>query len=220
MSPGCGIVAVPFSCLPCRFAPHLGSPFSSPHAACLACRCPTSLSSRLSARRHLIAVLVSSRHLISPARCLLVSSALPHSSSHPSSRVICLLAARRPAPRPASRFDSRLVLRPVSRPVDRLARSVRSPLGDAVAVMPDRSPCRSACGHRSPRPACRLAGSGTGRGASLAIDCLPCRCCLPWMASRLRAFPRCGLPCLLVCRHLCLYCDGEIAYMICPVVII
>lgn len=87
-------------------------------------------------------------------------------------------------------------------------------------------PCRSACGYRLPRPACRLGWErdGTGRDgdgiAYLAIACPPCRRCLPWMASRLRVFLRCDLLCLLVCRHLCLYCDGEIVYMICPVAII
>ena len=105
------------------------------------------------------------------------------------------------------------------RPASRLASRSVLPW-DVIAVLPDRSPCRSACSHRSPRPACRLAGSGAGRVAFLAIACPPCRRCLLWMASRLRAFPRCGLLCLLWCRRLCLYCDGEIIYMICPVVII
>lgn len=113
--------------------------------------------------------------------CLLGSSALPHPSSHPSSRAILLACrhASRFTARPASRFSSRS--------------SPRSPLGDAIAALPDRSPCCSACGHRLPRHACRGTGSGAGRVAFLVIVCPPCRRCLLWMASRLRAFPRCGL---------------------------
>lgn len=49
---------------------------------------------------------------------------------------------------------------------------------DVIAALSDCSPCRSACGHQSPRHACRMAGSGTGRGAIIVIACSPCRCCL------------------------------------------
>lgn len=118
----------------------------------------------------------------------------------PSSRAICLLAVLRPA----SRLASRPVLPWVmpSPPCPIAPRAVR------LAVID--------------RPALLVGWLGAGRdgASSLAIDCPSCRRCLPWVASRLRAFPRCDLLCLLACRHLCLYCDGEIVYMICPITII
>ena len=72
------------------------------------------------------------------------------------------------------------------------------------------------------RPALLVGWLGAGRDgfASLAIACPPCRRCLSRVASRLRVFPRCGLLCLLACRRLCLYCDGEIVYMVCLAAII
>lgn len=119
-------------------------------------------------------------------------------------RPVVISSSFRSASRPASRLASRL--------------SARSLLCDVIAALPDRSPCRSACGHRSPRPSCRTTGSGTG---SLSRHRLPALSpLLAWRVSRLRAFPRCGLLCLLGCRRLCRYCDGEIIYMICSVDII
>lgn len=157
-------------------------------------------------------VIISCRrpvHRFAPLCCLLDSSALPHPSSLFSSRAI-LLACRlslRHASRPASRFSSRL--------------SSRSPLVMSSPSCPIALPCRSACGHRSPRPACRLGWERDGTG--LPISPSPARFAAAaypgWRLACVR-FLVCGLLCLLVCRHLCLYCDGEIVYMICPVAII
>lgn len=88
---------------------------------------------------------------------------------------LAMLLAYRPAFRPAARLS--------------LVRSSRSPLGDVIDALPDRSPCRSACGHQSPRSACRMAVSGTRRGAFIVIVRPPCRCCLLALAwERLRLF--------------------------------
>lgn len=88
-----------------------------------------------------------------------ISSVIPsaRSSSRRHLRRFCLLAA------------CRLVLRLVSVPFSS---------GDVIAALPNRSPCRPVCCHLSPRPACRIAGRRTGRVASFAIACPPCRRCL------------------------------------------
>lgn len=87
------------------------------------------------------------------------------SESHPSFRAICLRLALRSVLRPALRLAFLSSVRPVL------------PRDDVIDALPDRSPCCSACGHQSPRPACRGAGGGTGR-AFLVIACPPCRRCL------------------------------------------
>lgn len=92
----------------------------------------------------------------------------------PSSRAICLLAVLRPA--------SRLASRPV------LPWVMPSP---SCPIAPS---CRSAYGHRSPRPACRLGWERDGTGLPLSPS--PARlaaAACSGMASRLRAFPCCGL---------------------------
>lgn len=165
MSPGCDIVAAPFSCLPCRFAPPLGSPISSSHAAFLACRCPSRLSSRLSSRRHLIGI--SSSRLVHRPVILFPRSAACLPRLIISSVTSNNLLACRP-------FVPLLVPSPIS-PV----RSVL-PWMMSLPPCPIAPPCRSACGHRSPRSTCRMAGSGTGRVAALVIACPPCRRCLSW----------------------------------------
>lgn len=149
----------------------------------------------------------------SPLCCLIAcvpsSSRAVVPSSHPSSLAI-LLACRH-----ASRFTARLSPRLSSRPSSRFS--------PRLASRPARSPPRAVrlCGYRSPRSACRLGWERDGTGSSLSPS--PVRltaAACPGMAYCLRAFPRCGLLCLLWCRRLCLYCDGEIIYMICPVAII
>lgn len=115
--------------------------------ACLTCRCsprlvvslPAWSSFRPSARRHLIAVLVSSRLVSSsnfPGSLLawLVGSAPSVISLIISDNLLACRPASRLASRPASRFSPRLSSRPSS----------RSPLGDVIAALPNRSPCRSA----------------------------------------------------------------------------
>lgn len=129
----------------------------------LACR-PVVISS---AFRHLVSSIVPSSNSLGRLLAYLVPL------SHPSSLTICLLAALCPALRLASR----------------LVRSSRFPWEDVIDALPDRSPCRSVCGHQSPRPACRMAGSGTERGAFIVIVRPPCRCCLLALAwERLRLF--------------------------------
>lgn len=160
---------------------------------------PHHLAHHLGWRRRLLRLSFSSSYLLCPVPrlallcCLLGSAALSHLSSLLSSRTICLLAALRPV----SRF--------ASRPVSRFARSSRSPLGDAVAALSDRSlvPFGLRSSIAPPFLSVGWERDGTGRGASLAIVCSLCRRCLPWMAYHLRAFPRCGLFCLLACRRLC-----------------
>lgn len=125
----------------------------SPGCGIVAAPSPSSRSSsRLAASpASLVDVLPALPSLIA---CVPSSSRSVVPSSHPSSRAILLACrhASRFTARPASRFSSRL--------------SSRSPLVMSSPSCPIAPPCRSACGHRSPRPACRLAGSGTGR------DCL------------------------------------------------
>ena len=141
--------------------------------------------------------------------CVQSSSRAVVPSSHPSSRAICLLAALRPVSRYAARLASRLAPRPV------LPWVMSSP------SCPIALPCRSACGHRSPRPACRLGWERDGTGAPLSP--LPARpaaaACPGWRGA---ASVPIAASCLLACGccHLCLYCDGEIVYMICPIAII
>ena len=91
-----------------------------------------------------------------------------------------------------------------SRSVSRLVRSSRSPLGDAIAALPDRSTCRSpARSHRSPRPACRLGWErdGTGRLPRHRLSALPPLLALdgvsPACVSSLRS------ACSVSCRRLC-----------------
>ena len=134
----------------------------------------------------------------------------------PSSRAICLLAALRSALRPvfryaarlASRSASRLVLRPV--PLGgchrRHAQSLPVLFGLRSSIAP---PCLSRDGERD----------GTGLPISPSPARLAAAAYPGWRLACVR-FLVCGLLCLLVCRHLCLYCDGEIVYMICPVAII
>lgn len=125
----------------------------------------------------------SSRHLVSSVRCLLDSSALPRPSSRHLWQSACL------PPCVSSCVPSCVpLLFSLVRPV--------LPWEDVIAVLPNRSPCRSDCVHQSPCPACRMAGSGTGcfsryRLVALSLllaraGCLACVC-----------FPRCGLLCLL-----------------------
>lgn len=125
-----------FSCLPCRFAPPVVPPPSH--------------------RRFAVSSIVPSSYSLGRLlACLVGAALLRRPSPHPSSRAICLLAARRLRPafrstsRPASRFPSRL--------------SSRSPLDDVIADLPYRSP-------RLPmlavinRPALLVARLGAGRG--------------------------------------------------------
>lgn len=113
-------------------------------------------------RRFVISSRPSSRHPIPSVGCLLTSSALPRQSSHHLWQ-FCLLAARRLAHRPALRPAFRLAPRPV------LPWVMSSP------PCPIALPCRSACGHRSPRPACRLGWErdGTGRISRHRLPALP-----------------------------------------------
>lgn len=96
--------------------------------------------------------------------CVPSSSRAVVPSSHPSSRAILLACrhASRFTARPASRFSSRS-----SPPV--LPWVMSSP------SCPITPPCRSACGHRSPRPACRLGWGrdGTGRLSLHRLPALP-----------------------------------------------
>lgn len=170
----CGIVAAPFPFI---------SFIISDGVACLTCRCPPRFavsspawsSFRPSVRRHLIAV-----SFRSPFRLAMLLAWLGGSVSLSSLSLVISgnLLACCPTSRPASRFSPRFPARLASRRSSRC--SSRSPLGDVIAALPNRSPCRSACGHQSPRHACRGTGSRTGRGAYLAIDCPPCRRCLLW----------------------------------------
>lgn len=86
---------------------------------------------------------------------------------------------------------------------------------------PDRSPCCSACGHRSPRHACRGTGSGTGRDclSRHRLPALPPLLALGWRGA---VSVPIAASCLLArpVIDLCLYCDGGIVYIICPVAII
>lgn len=83
--------------------------------------------------------------------CIPSSSRAAVPSSHPSSRAISSVISGNSACVPPLRPASRLVLRPASRLA---SRSVLP--WDVIAVLPDRFSWRSACRHRSPRPACRL----------------------------------------------------------------
>lgn len=140
-SPGCDIVSGSFSH---HLAHHLGwrrrllhSLMSSPPCRLISCRRPVLR--------------------LASARCLLGSSVLLiHHLIRHLIRISDNLLASRLASRPASRFS----FRPSSR------FSSRSPLGDVIAVLLDRSPCRSACSHRSPRPDCRLGWERDGTGLS------------------------------------------------------
>lgn len=154
-------------------------------------RCPVAFSVAMSWRLRSPSSRSSSRRAASPASLVDVIIALP---SH-------LL---RPALRPASRL--------ASRPVPLWVMSSSPP----CLIAPS---CRSACGHRSPRPACRNSGErdGTGRLSRHRLPALPPLLALGWRLACVRFLVA---VCLLTCRRLCRYCGVEIVYMICPVVII
>lgn len=134
------------------------------------------------------------------AACLARWRRLAASSSHPSSLTICLLAV------PSCGSSSSRLFDPFS----------RWPL-PTCPIVPRACPCL----RLSIAPLCLSHGWERDGAASLSRHRLPALPpLLAWRVSRLRAFPRCGLLCLLGCRRLCRYCDGEIIYMICPVDII
>ena len=157
MSPDCGIVAVPFSCLPCRFVPLLGPPpISSSHAACLACRCPP----RFAVSHRLRPVIIS---FCRPVISSVISGNSPASCS---------------AFRPASRFSLRRSSRFSSRFSSRL--SSRSPLVMSSPSCPIAPPsCRSAL-RLSLAPPCLSIGweqDGTGLPLSLSSARLAAAAC-------------------------------------------
>ena len=197
-----------FSCLPRRLLP---SPSPSRHlmpfawlADVLPAYRPVVISS---SSRHLVPSIVSSSHCLGRLlACLLGASARP--SSHQPSRAILL--ACRSSPPPCG---------PSCVPPPLLACSIRSPVGHRRPVRSLPVPARACC-HRSPRSACRTAGSGTGRGARHRLSILPPLLVFSGVVW-LRLFRLRRSACLLGRRvDLCLYCGGEIVYMICPVVII
>lgn len=130
---------------------------------------------------------------------LLISSSRS-SLSHPISSTCCL--------RPALRLAFRLASRPV---LSLLMSSPSCPIAHRAVRLAVIS-----------RPALLVGWLGVGRdGAVLVIVCPPCRCCLLTLAWGLRLFRLRRSACLLGRRvDLCLYCDGGIVYMICPIVII
>ena len=132
-------------------------------------RCPAALSIAVSWRLRSPSSRSSSRRAASPASLADVLPALPSHCLRP-----VIISCRRLViqfPRLATCLARRLCpIRHLSchlgqfclRPASRLASRSVLPW-DVIAVLPDYSPCRSACSHQSPRPACRLAGSRTGR---------------------------------------------------------
>lgn len=167
----CGIVAAP--------SPSSRSSSLTALPASLADALTALSSRRLRGRRsarHLIAAISSRPALrLASARCLLGSSVLliHHLIRHLSSasRTICLLAAMRPVLRLALRPAFRLAPRPV------LPWVMSSP------SCPIALPCRSACGHRSPRPACRLGWERDGTDLPLSpLPARPAAVACPWMA--------------------------------------
>lgn len=126
------------------------------------------------------------------------------SSHFPGWLLTCRPASRRPS-RPASRFPSRLF-----GPFSRWSLPT-------CPIVPRACPCL----RLSIAPLCLSHGWERDGAVSLSRHRLPALSpLLAWRVSRLRAFPRCGLLCLLGCSRLCRYCDGEIIYMICLVDII
>ena len=158
MSPDCGIVAVPFSCLPCRFVPLLGPPHLVISCCLLGLPMPSTLC-RLSSpasRHHLV---LSSRHLVRHLwqfACVLLC--VPPCVPFLATPLVSLLV---------SLFVSPLVS--------------FSP-GDVIAVLPDRPPLVPFGFAVIARPAMLVDWLGAGRDgiASLAIVCPPCRRCLLW----------------------------------------
>ena len=156
MSPDCGIVAVPFSCLPCRFVPLLGPPHLVISCCLLGLPMPSTLC-RLSSpasRHHLV---LSSRHLVRHLwqfACVLLC--VPPCVPFLATPLVSLLV---------SLFVSPLVS--------------FSP-GDVIAVLPDRPPsCRSAL-RLSLAPPCLSIGweqDGTGLPLSLSSARLAAAAC-------------------------------------------
>lgn len=185
---------------------------SSPLCRLVACVVIVPPVGSSSSHRCLVSFPVSPRHAACLARrlCLTVISLS-------SSRAICLFAALRPALRPVSRLASRLVLRLAAHP------AAHPVLPWVMSSPPYPIAPRAVRLAVINRPAMLVEGRGAeqdGTPLSPSLARLAAVACLG-IASRLRAFPRCGLLCLLGRRvDLCLYYDGVIVYMICPIAII
>lgn len=130
------------------------------------------------------------------------------SESHPSFRAICL----------------RLALHSVLRPALRLAflSSVRPVLPCVMSSTPCPIAPRAVRFAVINRPALLVGWLGAGRDepSSSSPARLAAVACLLWACGACVCSNCGGLLCLLWCRRLCLYCDGEIVYMICPAAII
>lgn len=137
----CDVMAAPFSH---HFAHHFGgrrclldlSMFSPPCrlVACVVVVPPVGPSSSHRCSRLVSSRLVSSSNFPGSLLAWLVGSAPSVISLIISDNLLACRPASRLASRPASRFSPRLSSRPSS----------RSPLGDVIAALPNRSPCRSA----------------------------------------------------------------------------
>lgn len=150
----CGIVAAPFPLI---------SFIISDGVACLTCRCPPRFAVSLPSSHHRL--VPSSR---SPFRPAMLLAWLGGSVPSVISLVISgnLLACLPLCVPPCVPF--------LATPLVSLLVSPLVPFfpGDVIAVLSDRSPCRSACVHRSPRHACRLGWERDGTG-SLSRHRLP-----------------------------------------------
>lgn len=198
----CGIVAASF--------PSSRSSSLAASPASLADALPAFSSCRLRGRRsarHIIAA-ISSRRLVPVSLCSVACLARRLCPIVISLVISGNLLACRPASRfslrRSSRFSARLSFRSPLGCHRRPARSLTVPFGLRSSIAP---PCLSRDGERD----------GTESLSRHRLPALPPLLALGWRLACVRFLVA---VCLLACRHLCLYCDGEIVYMICPVVII